>query len=188
MKKIRKIFSVVEREGIKLFSFINQPLYHKYYIKYLKKIGVKIEGNPNFISPSAYFDGSDYSKINIGENVTISMEVILLTHDGSIHTVHKGLNLKNIDNIKELEKFVMVKGITIGENSFIGAKALLMPGCNIGKNVIVGGGSVVRGTIPDNSIVMGNPAKIVGKTDQWIDKKIKRENFQKFSKKSLQIN
>ena len=42
-----------------------------------------------------------------------------------------------------------------------------MPGSRIGRNVIIGAGSVVRGEVPDNSIVIGNPAHTVGDTLDW---------------------
>ena len=49
----------------------------------------------------------------------------------------------------------------IGNNSVIGVRSIILPGVKIGNNVIVGAGSVVTKDIPDNSIVAGNPAKII---------------------------
>ena len=49
---------------------------------------------------------------------------------------------------------------------------MLLPGTRIGNNVIVGAGSVVKGTIPDNVIVFGNPAKIYNKSHVWLSKQI----------------
>lgn len=175
MKKLKKISSVVERNIIKITSIVSTKFYMKHYVKYLKKIGVNIQGNPNFISTSVYFDGANYSKITIGENVTISLDVMLLTHDFSMYTVYKGLGIKDkeVINNKDLtDKFLSVQEISIGRNSFIGARSSLLPGTTIGENVLIGACSVVKGNIPDNSIVIGNPAKIVGKTNEWIDKKM----------------
>lgn len=50
---------------------------------------------------------------------------------------------------------------TIGKKCFIGANAIIMPGVTIGDEVIVGAGSVVTKDIPSNSIVGGNPAKVI---------------------------
>lgn len=61
--------------------YINVDLYMSLYVKYLKKNGVRISGFPKFISNDVYFDGNDYSKIKIGDNITISREVMILTHD-----------------------------------------------------------------------------------------------------------
>ena len=44
---------------------------------------------------------------------------------------------------------------------------LILPKTKIGNNCVVGAGSVVRGTIPDNSVVIGNPAKVIMKTEDY---------------------
>lgn len=54
--------------------------------------------------------------------------------------------------------------VYIGENAFIGASVVVLPGTHIGKSVIIGAGAVVKGNIPDYAIVVGNPAKIIGDT------------------------
>jgi sugar O-acyltransferase (sialic acid O-acetyltransferase NeuD family) len=54
---------------------------------------------------------------------------------------------------------VLCGNVTIGEYSFIGANSVIKQGVSIGKNVVVGAGSVVIKNIPDNSVVIGNPAK-----------------------------
>lgn len=81
MNKIVKILSVMKRELIKKSFYINVDFYIKHYTNYLRKVGVKIEGTPKYISPDVYFDGNNYSKIKIGDNITISREVMILTHD-----------------------------------------------------------------------------------------------------------
>lgn len=52
--------------------------------------------------------------------------------------------------------------VTIKENAKIGANATILPGVTIGKNSVVGAGSVVTENIPDNKVVAGNPARIIG--------------------------
>lgn len=56
----------------------------------------------------------------------------------------------------------VLHGCEIGDNSLIGMGAIVMNGCVIGKNCIVGAGALVTGNIriPDNSLVLGNPAGI----------------------------
>lgn len=51
--------------------------------------------------------------------------------------------------------------VTIGDNVWIGGSATILPGVNIGRNVVIGAGSVVVGNVPDNVVVVGNPARIV---------------------------
>lgn len=68
---------------------------------------------------------------------------------------------------------LILKGIHVGDNVFVGAKALLLPGTHIGNNSIVGAGAVVKGTYPAESIIVGNPARVIGKTSDWLNKKAK---------------
>lgn len=51
--------------------------------------------------------------------------------------------------------------ITVGDNVWIGAGVQVMPGVTIGSNVVIGGGSVVVKDIPDNSVAVGNPCKVI---------------------------
>ena len=51
--------------------------------------------------------------------------------------------------------------ITVGDNVWIGAGVQVMPGVTIGSNVVIGGGSVVIKDIPDNSVAVGNPCRVV---------------------------
>lgn len=51
--------------------------------------------------------------------------------------------------------------ITVGDNVWIGANVQVMPGVTIGNNVVIGGGSVVVKDIPDNSVAVGNPCKVI---------------------------
>jgi hypothetical protein len=49
----------------------------------------------------------------------------------------------------------------IGDNCFIGARAIIMPGVTVGNEVVVGAGAVVTKDVPNNCIVVGNPARII---------------------------
>ena len=60
--------------------------------------------------------------------------------------------------------------IKVGDYSYIGDSCLIMPGVEIGSNCIVGAGSVVTKSIPDGMMVAGNPAKIIGKTEDMIQR------------------
>lgn len=51
--------------------------------------------------------------------------------------------------------------ITVGDHVWIGAGVQVMPGVSIGSNVVIGGGSVVVGDIPDNSVAVGNPCRVI---------------------------
>ncbi len=51
--------------------------------------------------------------------------------------------------------------VTFGDNVWIGAGVQVMPGVKIGSNVVIGGGSVVVKDIPDNSVAVGNPCRVI---------------------------
>jgi len=120
-------------------------------IKHLRGKGVKI-GDDCLIF-SINFSSEPYL-IEIGDHVVVSPGTTFITHDGSVW-----LFRDKHPNITVFGK------ISIGNNSFIGANSIILANTTIGSNCIIGAGSVVRGKIPDNSVVMGNPAKVVMKTD-----------------------
>ena len=98
--------------------------------------------------------------ITIGKNCTISTEVCFLTHDASI-----GLFLDR------KVKSDICGPITIGDNCFIGNRAILLYGVSISDNTIVAAGSVVTKSIDEpGCIVGGNPAKVIGKVDSFLEK------------------
>lgn len=67
---------------------------------------------------------------------------------------------------KEQEDKVKKRPITIGEGCFIGTHAIILKGTVLGKNCVVGAGSVVSGEWPENSIIAGNPAKKIGENQK----------------------
>ena len=156
MKKIKKIFSVIVKKIIYILDGINNRVYTDLYYKFLKSQGIKFIGRPNYIASNAYIDGQGYNYITIGKDVVISREVMLLTHDYSIENVlhYYGKGTEN--------RTTKIDGsIYIGNNSFIGARASILPNTHIGDNCIIGACTTVKGEIPDNSVVIGNPAKII---------------------------
>lgn len=73
-----------------------------------------------------------------------------------------------------LRKHVKGKPITIGNNVWIGANATILPEVSIGNNVIIGANSLVSKNIPDNSIAVGNPCKVIKNKENY------NENFSSF--------
>ncbi len=172
MKKISKILSVIERKLIHLLDYFSPKIYMKHYNKYLKGIGINLLGNARFVHPSVDFDGTAYNKITIGADVIVSKNVIFLVHD---YTMTTGLQALG-ETLKTDAYFL--REIKVGKNCFIGANVVLLPGTTIGDNCIIGTGSIVRGSFPDNSIIVGNPAKVVGNTKEWAEhKKAKGEYY-----------
>ena len=172
MHKIIKVFYVVLRNLIKVVDGFSPRRYMKLYNWYLKKIGVDLYGYPRFIHPTVYFDGKGYKNTHIGENVVLSKNVLILNHDYSITCGLRSIGKKVVDN-----EAYWLRDIYIGNNVFVGANVSILPGTTIGDNCIVGTGAVIKGIIPENSKVIGNPAKIVGKTTEWATKKEEKADY-----------
>lgn len=110
--------------------------------------GVKVGKNCRIYTRSF---GSEPWLIEIGNNVTLTSGVKILTHDGSTWLMrdHKG------------RRFLYRKTL-IKNNVFIGVNSIIMPGVIIEDNVIIAAGSVITKSVPSGVIVGGNPAKIIG--------------------------
>lgn len=70
----------------------------------------------------------------------------------------------------------ITKPITIGNHVYIGNNVIILPGVNIGNNVIIGAGAVVSKDIPDNSVAVGVPARVIKSADDYFEK-IKKESL-----------
>jgi len=118
-------------------------------IKYMRRQGMKIGNDCRFNTIS--FSTEPYL-IEIGNHVAIAGGTEIITHDGAIWCFR--------EEIVNADVFGKIK---IGNNVFIGDNCTILPNTFIGDNCIVGAGSVVRGKFPENSVIIGNPAKIVMK-------------------------
>lgn len=96
------------------------------------------------------------ASIKIGKNVTIGANCKIIDNDfHPLNPEQRRLNLNKEHTARA--------PILIGDNSFIGMNTIILKGTVIGHNVVVGAGSVVHGTFPDNCIIAGNPAKVIRK-------------------------
>lgn len=173
MKKIGKVFRVIERGLIKKVEYFNVALYMKLYNRFLKKIGIsmKPEG-ARFIHPSVQFDGKGYELTHIGNDVVISRNVLFLNHDYSL-----SCGIRSIGEDAYENEAYFLKEIKIEDNVFIGANCTILPGTTIESNCIIGAGSVVKGKFKSNSIICGNPAKKVADLDEWTYSKKENDTF-----------
>lgn len=168
--KINKIKYKLRWIMIKLIKKLSQDKYVRMYRKLLADYGMVIDPhNWGYIDPTAFFDNYDYRKIIIGQDVTISRDVLVLNHDFSIT---QGLNSININQIG-----YFLKEVKIGNNCFIGARVILLPGTTIGDNSIIGAGAVVKGNIPSNSVVVGNPGKVISSTTEFGNKHYQLKDY-----------
>lgn len=162
MAKARKIEKVLCFALVKAVSNFRPRWGTQIQFFFYRRWGVRFNGRPNYLSSRIWLDGTDYSLIHIGNEVTISSYVRILTHDWALHTVAKAFG---IPQPTPLGKILPVR---IGDYTFIGTGTILMPGCDIGKACIVAAGTVVRGKVPDFSIYGGSPGRILGDTREYM--------------------
>jgi len=123
----------------------------------------------------------DVENIYVGEGSNVQ--------DGSVLHTDPGFPLK-IGKDVTIGHLVMLHGCTIEDNSLIGIGAVILNGAKIGKNCIIGANTLVteKKVIPDNSLVMGSPGKIVRQVSNEEAKLITenaihyQENWKKYSK------
>lgn len=70
--------------------------------------------------------------------------------------------------------YTKIGNVEIGNNVFIGAESVVLPGVNIGSNVVIGANSTVTHDIPDNSVAVGSPARVISTLDEYLDKERER--------------
>ncbi len=99
----------------------------------------------------------------LGNNVTVKSGVFLWDGTRIADNVFIGPNATFTNDLHPRSKIYpeTFQGITIKEGASIGANATLLPGITIGKNAMVGAGAVVVKDVPDQAVVVGNPAKVI---------------------------
>ena len=107
---------------------------------YLRRVWQMDIGDGTAISGSAKLDKTNPRGIHIGNYSVVTFGAAILTHD-YVNSRHRDVH--------------------IGDNCFIGAHAIVLPGVRIGNGCIVAAASVVARDIPAGSLVAGNPARIV---------------------------
>jgi len=115
-------------------------------VRYLRKQGIRI--GKNCVINTLIFSTEPYL-VEMGDQVTIGCGTKFITHEGSVKCLGA-----------ELDGYLYGK-IIIGNNVFIGINCIVLPNTIIGDNCIIGAGSIVRGQFPENSVILGNPAKVV---------------------------
>lgn len=146
---------------------LNARMYMKWYNNWLKKQGINFHGDAKYIHHTVSFDGVSYPHISIGKDVVISRDTLILVHDFSVEA-----GMIAIGRCDPVGEAYLLKDIKIGNSCFIGARCVLLGGTEIGDNCIIGAGSVLPGRkYPNNSIIAGNPAKVIGDVQDWAERK-----------------
>lgn len=124
--------------------------------------------------------------ISVGNRCQITKDVKFFTHGGS-----------NV--VRDLDSsFDCFGKVKIGNNVYIGNNTLVMPGVTVGDNVLIAAGSVVTKSVPSDSVVGGNPAKVICSRKEYYERnkkynaescglsfKSKRKLLENYQRKSL---
>lgn len=141
----------------------------KSYVKYLKKLGMKIGDGTIIYDPiHTMIDLTRPWLIEIGENVKITYDVIILTHGFEWSVIKTKYN----DVLGSAGK------VKIGNNVFVGMRTTILKGVIIGDNVIIGANSLINKDIPSNVVVAGNPAKIVCSIEEYYEKRMEKQVYE----------
>ena len=133
-------------------------------IKYMEKVGVNFPRRGVKLYGKVAW-GSEPWIITLGSNVHITDGVKFITHDGGT-LLYRHL-------VPDLE---ITKPIVVGDNVYIGNNVIILPGVKIGNNVVIGAGAIVSRDIPDNSVAVGVPARVIKTADEYLEK-LKRESL-----------
>lgn len=130
----------------------------EYTTEKLISMGMQVGKNFNRLN-GVILDPGHCWLIEIGDNVTMAPRVHVLCHDAST---------------KQFLDYTKIGRVIIGNNVFIGAESVILPGVTIGDNVVIGANSTVTYDIPENTVVAGSPAKVICSLDEYLEKEKKR--------------
>ena len=126
----------------------------EYTTEKLISLGMKVGKNFRRLN-GVILDPSHCWLIEIGDNVTMAPRVHILCHDAST---------------KQFLNYTKIGRVTIGDNVFIGAESVVLPGVTVGSNVIIGANSTVTHNIPDGVVAAGSPARVICTLEEYLAK------------------
>lgn len=135
-------------------AFINPPFYCDY--------GFNIHVGKNFYA-NYNCTVLDVSKVTIGDNCFMAPNVAIYTAGHPIHP-----DTRN-------SAYEYGKAVTVGDNVWIGGNTVILPGVNVGSNVVIAAGSVVTKDIPDWCVAAGNPCRVIRKITEEDRSKLFRD-------------
>jgi len=149
----RTPLSILKGIWIRLLSVIIPFTFPAQLTTFLHRLrGVKV-GKGSKIARTVQIDDSNPNLVEIGENVWVTAGVMILCHQRDLKFYKVGQPVMDCP--------LTTKKVIIKDGAHIGIGAIIMPGVTIGKGAIIGAGSVVTKDIPDYSVAVGVPAKVI---------------------------
>jgi acetyltransferase-like isoleucine patch superfamily enzyme len=146
-----------------LISKLTQKIYSrnsKWYVKYLRKKGVEVGDNTQFFGEKA-IDITRPCLVEIGNNCVFTDGVKVLTHGYDWSVLREKFG----------EVLCSSGKVVIEDNVFIGTNSIILKGVRIGRDSVIGAGSVVTRDIPAGSVAAGNPCKAIMTIDEYYQKR-----------------
>ena len=144
---------------LKIALMLNSDKRNRYLKKHqiFKEMGDNVFFQPRFIP-------SDPKLIKFHNNIIVTSNVTFVTHD----IFHLGLNNLNQGTFSYEQNCIEVM-----DNVFIGCNSTILGNIKIGPNALIAAGSVVTKDVLPNTVVAGNPAKVIGTFEEFIEKRKK---------------
>ena len=142
-------------------TVITRPL----ILKGLDRISV---GNDVVVLEGAWLQAEGAGELVIGDNTYLGHDVHLHAHDdlriGRNCMFADGVYIGLTEHGREDKSQIIATGpVTVGDNVFIGQRAIVLGGVTIGDNAVIGAGAVVTKDVPESAVVAGVPAKELGR-------------------------
>ena len=142
---------------------VNATIARLWPVRYAKMIGVNLEGRVTIYGSSYEMFSTEPFLVTLHDNVFVSVGAKFICHDGGVLPFRSKYPTLDI-----------AAPITVHKNCFIGMGAVVLKGVTIGANSIIGAYSVVTKDVPEGHIVAGNPAKIIKTTSSYIEDAVKQ--------------
>ena len=142
---------------------------------FLRRICVIQIGYDSNVAPHCFINGSE---IRIGNNTVINRFCVLdgraTIKIGNDVNISQYVLIQTLSHDYDSQDFAVIeKPVYINDNVWIGARAIILPGVNIGEGAVVGAGAVVTKNVEAFTIVVGNPARVIGERRRDLNYKTK---------------
>ena len=126
-------------------------------VAFAQKLGVRVGRECRLIAPTTATFGGEPYLVWLGDRVVISAEVRMITHDGGV--VVGRASYPQID---------VAGPVIVRSGAFVGLRAILLPGCIVGRGSVIAAGAVVTGEIPAGTVAGGVPAQPICSVQEFL--------------------